>query len=71
MITYNKKEYIIELKKYYDKPREEKGYKQLAEYLEIKNMEEGYMVVFDFRKNKEYTNEWIEVEEKKIYEVVV
>ena len=71
VITYNKKEYIIELKKYYDKPREEKGHKQLAGYLEIKNMEKGYMVVFDFRKNKEYTNEWIEVEEKKIYEVVV
>ena len=71
VITYNKKEYIIELKKYYDKPREEKGYKQLAEYLEIKNIAKGYIVVFDFTKDKNYTQKWIEVEGRNIYEVVV
>jgi len=71
VITYNKKEYIIELKKYYDKPREEKGHKQLAEYLRIKNISKGYMVTFNFNKSKEYTREWIDVDGKRIYEVVV
>ena len=71
VITYNKKEYIIELKKYYDKPREEKGYKQLADYMEIKRLDEGYMVVFSFRKDKEYTQQWLEIEGRRIYEIVV
>ncbi|HBY20874.1 MAG: hypothetical protein A2Y24_07215 [Clostridiales bacterium GWE2_32_10] len=71
IITYNQKRYIIELKKWYGKAREEKGYNQLAEYIEIKNMDEGYMVMFDFNKKKRYKNEWIEVEGKRIYEIVV
>ena len=71
VITYNKKEYIIELKKYYDKPREEKGYKQLADYMRIKNKDKGYMVMFKFREDKKYTSKWIDVGDKRIFEVVV
>jgi hypothetical protein len=72
VITYNKKLYIIELKKWYGKEYEEKGYKQLAEYLGAKKSDKGYMVMFDFRKtSKEYSRTWIDVNEKSIYEVVV
>ena len=71
IITYNKERYIIELKKWYGKVKEDKGHKQLAEYLEIKGMDKGYMVMFNFRKRKKYTKEWIEVDGRQIYEVVV
>ena len=39
VLTYNNKEYVIELKKWYGKAHEEKGYTQLAEYLDIKNLQ--------------------------------
>ena len=72
VITFNKKQYIIELKKWYGRAYEEKGYEQLAEYLAVKREEVGYLVMFDFRKvTKEYTKEWIEVKGKRIYEVIV
>ena len=71
IVTYNKERFIIELKKWYGKAKEDKGHKQLAEYLEIKGADKGYMVMFNFRKRKKYTKEWIEVDGKHIYEVVV
>ncbi|HBY20532.1 MAG: hypothetical protein A2Y24_07985 [Clostridiales bacterium GWE2_32_10] len=71
IVTYNRERFIIELKKWYGKAREDKGHKQLAEYLEIKNTDIGYMVMFNFRKRKKYTREWHEVEGKRIFEIVV
>ncbi|HAN09554.1 MAG TPA: AAA family ATPase [Clostridiales bacterium] len=72
VITYNKKLYIIELKKWYGKDYEERGYIQLMDYMDIKRADEAYMVIFDFRKEKkEYKKGWIEEEGKKIYEVIV
>lgn len=72
VITYNKKLYIIELKKWYGKKYEEKGYKQLAGYLDTKKTDTGYMVVFDFRKTgKKYVRKKHNINGKTIYEVVV
>ena len=71
VITYNKKMYIIELKKWHGKSYEDKGYNQLAGYMKIKDADEGYMVVFDFSKEKNYKNEWIKIGDRSIYEVVV
>ena len=39
--------------------------------MEIKKLDEGYMVVFSFRKDKEYTQQWLEIEGRRIYEIVV
>ncbi|OGO85216.1 MAG: hypothetical protein A2Y22_01500 [Clostridiales bacterium GWD2_32_59] len=71
VVTYGKARYVIELKIWRGQKYEETGHKQLAEYLEIKQLDEGYMLVFDFRKGKEYTDKWMEVQGKRIYEVVV
>ena len=72
VITYNKKLYIIELKKWYGKEYEDKGYKQLADYMKAKKTNMGYIVMFDFRKTKkEYSRTWLDVNGKNIYEVVV
>ncbi|HAN09611.1 MAG TPA: AAA family ATPase, partial [Clostridiales bacterium] len=71
VITYNRKQYIIELKIWHGDKYEDKGIDQLVRYLDIQNEAKGYIVVFSFNKNKEYTREWVEVEGKRIYEVIV
>jgi hypothetical protein len=71
IITFNKKEYILELKLWYGEKYHQEGLKQLAGYLESRNHNTGYLVAFNFNKNKEFTNRWNEVNDKKIFEVVV
>ncbi len=71
VITYNKKLYIIELKIWYGEKYEEQGLTQLAEYLKIKNSSKGYIVIFNFNKNKEYSRNWRQIGDKEIYEVTV
>lgn len=71
IITFNKKEYILELKLWYGQKYHEEGLKQLAGYLESRSYEVGYLVAFNFNQNKEFTSQWNEVNGKKIFEVLV
>jgi hypothetical protein len=71
VITYNKKQYIIELKICNGESYKEKGIEQLCKYLEVQCEDTGYMIIFNFNKNKEYTNKWIDIDSKTIYEVIV
>lgn len=50
VITYEKKLYIIELKIWRGEEYHKKGLVQLGEYLEQYNLNEGYLLIFDFRK---------------------
>lgn len=71
VITFNKKEYILELKLWYGAEYHKEGLLQLAGYLESRNHQKGYLAVFNFNKNKKFTDSWNEVEGKKIFEVLV
>ena len=71
VITYNKNKYIIELKIWRGEEYHEKGLKQLADYLHINNENKGYLLIFNFNKNKEYKKEKLIIEEKEIFEVFV
>ena len=71
IITYNNREYILELKLWYGDKYHQEGLKQLAGYLESRNHKTGYLVAFNFNKNKQFTNGWYEIEGKKIFEVLV
>ncbi|MCP5496859.1 MAG: AAA family ATPase [Leptospiraceae bacterium] len=71
VITFNKKEYILEFKLWYGTEYHEKSLKQLAGYLDSRNHGVGYLVTFNFNKNKEFTNGWRDVDSKKIFEVFV
>ena len=71
VITYNNNKYIIELKVWRGEEYHEKGLKQLADYLNINNQHRGYLLVFNFNKNKEYKKEKLIVEGKEIFEVFV
>ncbi|MDO8685491.1 MAG: GxxExxY protein, partial [Clostridiales bacterium] len=71
VITYGNEKFVVELKIWNGEKYEEKGHEQLAEYLEYQLLDKGYMVVFNFNKNKEYKAEWVKVFGKSIFEVIV
>lgn len=63
VITYEKKMYILELKIWRGEEYHNKGLMQLGEYLEQYGLEEGYLLVFDFRKE---SNKSQDIEEREI-----
>ena len=71
LITYNSNRYIIELKIWHGEKYHERGLKQLEDYLEINNQNRGYLLVFNFNKDKEYKKEIINCEGKEIVAVFV
>jgi len=71
VIVYNNNKYIIELKVWRGEEYHKKGLKQLADYLDINNQDRGYLLIFNFNKNKEYKKEEVIVEGKEIFEVFV
>ncbi|MBP5503881.1 MAG: hypothetical protein J6Y24_13950 [Bacteroidales bacterium] len=73
VITYNRKEYVIELKIWHGTEYEISGRDQLSEYLTNRYLSEGYLVTFSFLKNKvvQEKPEWIEYEGKRIYEAII
>ena len=71
VITYNNHKYIIELKIWRGDNYHQKGLKQLANYLDINEQDKGYLLVFNFNKNKEYKKEEVIIDNKKITIVFV
>ena len=72
VVTHEKQEFIVELKIWHGDKYEEKGRDQLFDYLAIRGMDEGYLVTFDFSKNKQEAEpQWIEWNGKRIFEVIV
>ena len=71
VITYNNHKYIIELKIWRGDNYHQKGLKQLANYLDIKEQNKSYLLVFNFNKNKEYKKEEVIIDNKEITIVFV
>ena len=71
VITYNNHKYIIELKIWNGDNYHQKGLKQLANYLDINEQNKGYLLVFNFNKNKEYKKEEVIIDNKEITIVFV
>jgi hypothetical protein len=69
VITYNKFKYIVELKIWRGQKYHEKGIAQLCDYLDIHGLEQGYLVIFNFNKNKEYKEEYIKENNKNIFAI--
>jgi hypothetical protein len=53
VITFATRKYVLELKRWAGEAAHRRGLKQLAGYLERQGLERGYLVVFDFSKDKE------------------
>lgn len=48
-----------------------RGEKQLTDYLDLYNAKKGYLVSFNFNRNKKTGVEWIQIGDKSILEAVV
>jgi hypothetical protein len=71
VIAYNNFKYIIEMKIWRGAKYHEDGVKQLCDYLDIHALNKGYLLIFNFNKNKEFKEERIEYQGKDIFEVYV
>lgn len=61
VVNYHDEEFVIEMKIWNGQKYHEDGEKQLTDYLESLGLKEGYMLVFNFNKNKK-----TEIKEVKI-----
>ena len=72
VVTYGRKEFVIELKIWHGEKYEERGREQLAGYIATRGLAEGYLVTFDFSKNKMPAEpHWTEYNGNKIFEVTI
>jgi hypothetical protein len=74
VIDFLKQQFILELKLWYGDSRHEEAYEQLANYLKSKNMDCGYLLTFDFRKNVGAglaPAQWVECDGKRIFDVML
>ena len=71
VVTYAQSKYIIELKRWYGEESHKKGITQLADYLDIHSVREGFLVIFEYNKVKSWRKEWITHEGKRIFAVWV
>ncbi|MEY4935147.1 MAG: hypothetical protein RIS64_1506 [Bacteroidota bacterium] len=70
-ITYYEHQYIVELKIWRGQKSHEKGLLQLANYLESHQLAEGYLMIFDHAKIKNWATDEITVLNKRIFRVWV
>ena len=71
VITYLNHRYVIELKIWRGIKYHQEGLKQLSDYLDIYSLKQGALLIFNFNKNKEYKQENIVIDDKKVYTVWV
>ena len=72
-VDFGRQQFIVELKLWKGEKAEMQAYEQLLGYMDTKKSDTGYLVIFDFRsnKNKQRKSEWIDVNGKKIFEVII
>jgi len=71
ILDYLGEQFIVELKIWHGSEYNERGEKQLADYLEYYHKEKGYMLSFNFNQNKKIGVQEIKVGNKIIVEAVV
>ncbi|MBF0451826.1 MAG: hypothetical protein HQK75_14070 [Candidatus Magnetomorum sp.] len=66
-------QYVVELKIWRGQKAHEKGKQQLYEYLKIKALDKGWLIIFDFTQkgSKKWKTEKTTIFEKKIFAVWV
>lgn len=71
VVDYGTDQFILELKRWYGTKKHEDAYEQLYEYLESKHAQKGYLLTFDFRKQKKPHMDWVTYKGKQIFDVVI
>lgn len=71
VVDYSGRQYVIELKIWHGNEYNRRGERQLDEYLEYYHLERGYLLSFNFNKNKKSGLKEIIIGNRTILEVVV
>ena len=71
IVDYNGEQYIIEMKIWHGEEYNNRGEKQLMQYLDDYHQKKGYMVSFNFNKNKQIGVHDIVLGDKTLIEAVV
>ena len=71
IVDYLGEQYVIECKIWHGNAYNERGEKQLEEYLEAYHLDRGYMLSFNFNKKKEVGVKEIQLGDKVLVEAVV
>ena len=71
IVDYLGEQYIIELKIWHGERYNAEGEKQISEYLDYFNLSTGYMLSFNFNKNKEQGVHLVQIGDKTLYEGTV
>ncbi len=71
IVDYKGKQFIIEMKIWRGSDYQKRGQEQLAEYLSAYHLKKGYLLSFNFNKNKTVGIHTIQCGDKTIVEAVV
>ncbi|MFP3153108.1 hypothetical protein LQZ18_01495 [Lachnospiraceae bacterium ZAX-1] len=73
VVDFMKDQFILELKIWHGEVKHEQAYEQLSAYLDSRHSDIGYLVTFDFRKDKNRQPKavWVEFDGKRIFDVIV
>jgi len=73
VVDYGSDQFILELKIWDGKKHNQEAHEQLLGYMEAKKAKTGYLLTFDFREyaNREHRAEWIEINGKRIFDVLI
>ena len=71
IVDYLGQQYIIELKIWRGERYNSEGEKQISDYLEYFGLTTGYMLSFNFNKNKEQGVKQVHIGDKILYEATV
>jgi len=71
IIDYHGEQYIVEMKIWHGDAYNTRGEKQLSDYLDYYHLKKGYMLSFNFNKNKSIGVKDITIGDKLLVEAVV
>ncbi len=71
VVDYGDRQYIVELKLWHGAKKQEDAYEQLYGYLESMHAKEGYLLTFDFRRQKKMRMQWAAYKGKRIFDVSI
>lgn len=71
IVDYMGKQFVIKVKIWRGDAYNRRGEKQLTEYLDYYHLKYGYLLSFNFNKNKKVEMKKIVIEDRTILEVVV
>lgn len=71
IVDYLGEQFIVELKIWHGNEYNERGEEQLIDYLEYYHKDKGYMLSFNFNKNKKIGVKEIQIGDRTIVEAVV